>query len=305
MTMVAEVGFIGMGRMGGRIAKRLLDAGYVVTGYNRTKSRCQWLLDLGMRWGATARDTARSADLIFSMVADSDALHAIAEGPDGLLAGLEAGTVYVDMSTVAPAASRQVAEQVRARGAWMLDAPVSGSPLTVEQGQLSIMVGGEPAAFERAKPALLAIGPRVARVGANGTAVAMKIAINLSLPVQFLAFSEGVLLAEKSGIERAAAVEALLNSVIASPALRYRGPFVLGLPDEAWFTVNLMQKDMLLALELGREVGMALPTVALANEWLTAARAAGLGERDFASLFQVVARIAAADGASTAMRGTG
>lgn len=303
--MVAEVGFIGMGRMGGRIAKRLLDAGYVVTGYNRTKSRCQWLLDLGMRWGATARDTARSADLIFSMVADSDALHAIAEGPDGLLAGLEAGTVYVDMSTVAPAASRQVAEQVRARGAWMLDAPVSGSPLTVEQGQLSIMVGGEPAAFERAKPALLAIGPRVARVGANGTAVAMKIAINLSLPVQFLAFSEGVLLAEKSGIERAAAVEALLNSVIASPALRYRGPFVLGLPDEAWFTVNLMQKDMLLALELGREVGMALPTVALANEWLTAARAAGLGERDFASLFQVVARIAAADGASTAMRGTG
>ncbi|MGH7873371.1 MAG: NAD(P)-dependent oxidoreductase, partial [Candidatus Binatia bacterium] len=146
--------------------------------------------------------------------------------------------------------------------------------------------------FEKALPILQVIGPKVTHVGANGLAVAMKIATNLSLAVQMLAFSEGVLLAEKSGIARETAVEVLLNSVIASPMVKYRGPFVLRMPDEAWFNVNMMQKDLLLALELGRQLAVPLPTTAITNEMLTTARGMGLADKDFATLFEALARMA-------------
>ncbi len=289
---MANLGFVGLGVMGSRMVKRLLDAGHVVTGYNRTQSKAQWLLAAGMQWGESPRAVAEASDVIFSMVTDTRALQAITRGADGLLAGLDAGKIYVDMSTVSPAASREVAEQVAVRGAQMLDAPVSGSVITLEQGNLSIMVGGDQAAFETVKPILQAIGPKITYVGGNGLAVAMKIATNLSLAVQMLAFSEGVLLAERSGIKRETAVEVLLNSVIASPMVKYRGPFVLQMPDEAWFDVNMMQKDMTLALEMGRQLDVPLPTTATTNEFLTAARGMGLAEQDFAILFEVLARMA-------------
>ncbi len=165
-------------------------------------------------------------------------MRAITQGDDGIVAALTPNKIYVDMSTVSLAASRAIAAQVAARGAQMLDAPVSGSVITLEQGNLSLMVGGDHATFETVKPILQAIGPKVTHVGGNGLAVSMKIATNLSLAVQMLAFSEGVLLAEKSGIARATAVEVLLNSVIASPMMKCRRPFVLGMPDEAWFYVK-------------------------------------------------------------------
>ncbi len=291
---MATLGFVGLGVMGGRIVKRLLDAGHTVTGYNRTKSKAQWLLDLGMGWGDTPRAVADAADIAFTMVTDTSALHAVTGGLDGIVAGLGPGKLYIDMSTISPAASRALAAQVAGRGAQMLDAPVSGSVSTLEQGKLSIMVGGDRAAFERARPILLDIGPKVTHVGANGLAVSMKIATNLSLAVQMLAFSEGVLLAEKSGIPRATAVEVLLNSVIASPMVAYRGPFVLKMPDEAWFDVNMMQKDLLLALEMGRRLNVPLPATAVTNEMLTAARGMGLDEKDFAILFEVLARLSGA-----------
>ncbi len=288
---MAMLGFVGLGVMGGRIVKRLLDAGHTVTGYNRTKSKAQWLLDLGMRWGDTPRVVADVADITFTMVTDTSALHAVTGGPDGIVAGLGSGKLYIDMSTISPAASRTLAAQVTGKGAQMLDAPVSGSVSTLKQGKLSIMVGGDRAAFERARPVLLDIGPKVTHVGANGLAVSMKIATNLSLAVQMLAFSEGVLLAERSGIPRATAVEVLLNSVIASPMVAYRGPFVLKMPDEAWFDVNMMQKDLLLALEMGRGLNVPLPTTAVTNEMLTAARGMGLDRKDFAVVFEVLARL--------------
>jgi 3-hydroxyisobutyrate dehydrogenase-like beta-hydroxyacid dehydrogenase len=288
---MANVGFIGLGKMGGGMVKRLLNAGHTVTGYNRTRSKAQWLLDAGMRWGDTPRAVAAAADVTLSMVADTAALHAIADGPDGLQAGLGPGKTYVEMSTVSPAASQELARRVAERGAQMLDAPVSGSPLTLEEGNLSIMVGGDRGAFERARPILLDIGPHVTYLGPSGLAVAMKIALNLSLAVQLLAFSEAVLLAEKSGIARETAVGAFLNSVVASPMLKYRGPFILHMPDEALFDVNMMQKDMVLALDMGRQLDVPLPTTAIANEWLTAARALGLGAKDFAIIFEALARM--------------
>jgi len=292
---MTRVGFVGLGVMGGRVANRLMDAGHSITGYNRTRSKCQWLLDAGMHWADTPRAVAESADITFSMVTNTAALRKIAEGEDGLLSGLTAGKIYIDMSTVSPSFSRDFSKQVAAKGAAMLDAPVSGSVSTLEEGKLSIMVGGDPAVFERVKPILLDIGPKVTHVGANGLAVTMKIATNLSLAVQMLAFSEGVLLAEKSGIRRETAVEVLLNSVIASPMVKYRGPFVLKMPDEAWFNVNMMQKDMDLALELGRQLDVPLPTTAATNEFLTAARGLGLEEQDFAAMFEVLARLSGVD----------
>src|SRR4051812_18580504 len=286
---MANLGFVGLGVMGSRMAKRLIDAGHSVTGYNRTKAKAQWLLDAGMQWGDTPRAVAAASDITFSMVTNTEALEAVALGAHGIVDGLAAGKIYIDMSTVSPAASRTVAVAVAAKKAQMLDAPVSGSVATLEEGKLSIMVGGERAAVERARPILAAIGPKVTHVGGNGLAVSMKIATNLSLAVQMLAFSEGVLLAEKSGIARETAVEVLLNSVIASPMVKYRGPFVLKQPDEAWFDVNMMQKDLLLALEMGRQLDVPLPTTAVTNEMLTAARGMGLAKKDFAALFDALA----------------
>jgi len=288
---VANLGYVGLGVMGGRMAKRLMDAGHTVVGHNRTRSKAQWLIDGGMRWAGSPREVAEKGDVVFSMVTNTAAVNAITSGSEGILEGLTPGKIYIDMSTTSPANSRELAKKVAERGARMLDAPVSGSVSTLEEGKLSIMVGGERQTFEAVLPILQDIGPKVTHVGENGLAVAMKIATNLSLAVQMLAFSEGVLLAEKSGIKRETAVEVLLNSVIASPMVKYRGPFVLGMPEEAWFDVDMMQKDTQLALEMGRTLEVPLPTTAVTNEFLTAARGMGLAKQDFAVLFRVLASL--------------
>jgi 3-hydroxyisobutyrate dehydrogenase-like beta-hydroxyacid dehydrogenase len=291
-SAVANLGFIGLGAMGGSVAARLLDSAHHVTGYNRTRAKAQWLVDRGMKWANSPRDVATAADVIFTMVTNAEALTSVAEGDSGLLAGLSSGKYCVDMSTVGPDISRRLASNVRERGADMIDAPVSGSVLTVQQGKLSIMVGGRQETFERLKPILQDIGPKVTYVGANGLALALKIALNLQLAVQMLAFTEGVLLAEKSGISRDTAVDVMLHSAVASPMLQYRGPFVLKQPEQAWFDVNMMQKDVLLAMELARKHNVPVPTTAVSNEFLTAARGMGWEKSDFAIIFEVLAQMA-------------
>ena len=286
---MAELGFVGLGVMGSEMVLRLLEKGHTVTGYNRTPSKAARLIEKGMKLAASPKQVAAASDFTFSMVTNSAALGAIVEGPDGMLAGLAAGKTLIDMSTVSPEFSRSVAAQVRAKGADMVDAPVSGSVITLQEGKLSVMVGGHKETFDRVNALLHDVGPKVTYVGENGLALVMKIATNLSLAVQMLAFSEGVLLAERSGISRDIAVEVLTNSAIASPMVKYRGPFVLKLPAETWFNVNMMQKDMLLALELGRSLDVPLPTTAITNEFLTSARGMGLVEEDFAVVFDVLA----------------
>jgi len=286
---MAKVGFIGLGVMGSQMVNRLLSKGHTVTGYNRTRTKAQWLVEKGMRWADSPRAVASASDYSFAMVTNSAAIQAITEGPDGLLAGLSAGKIFIDMSTVSPAVSRALAAKVRALGADMVDSPVSGSVVTLQEGKLSVMVGGKKETFDKIKTLLLDIGPKVSYVGDNGLALSMKIAINLSLAVQMLAFSEGVLLAEKSGIAREVAVDVLVNSAVASPMIKYRGPFVLQQPEEAWFDVNMMQKDMVLAMDLGRQLDVPLPTTAVSNEFLTAARGMGWTKYDFACMFDVLA----------------
>jgi 3-hydroxyisobutyrate dehydrogenase-like beta-hydroxyacid dehydrogenase len=288
-----DIGFVGLGAMGAGIVPRLMAAGHAVTGWNRSKAKAEPLIAAGMRYAPTPRAAATGADVVFSIVTDAAAVSAVALGGDGIIAGLKSGAIYVDMSTIAPDASRAVSAEFAKRGLTMLDAPISGSPITLAQGNAALMVGGDKAAFERVEPVLRAIGPKVTYVGASGLAVQMKIAVNLLLMVEVIAFGEAVALAEKGGVARDIAVDAILKSVAAAPVLAYRGPFILEgkMPAVPLADVTLQQKDMLLALELGRKLGSPVPLAAAANEMMNACRGLGLDHRDFVTAHEVYRRL--------------
>lgn len=288
-----KIGFVGLGAMGTGIVLRLLKAGHEVTGWNRTKAKTVPLMGKGMRWASSPREVALSSDIIFSIVTDAAAVRDVALGTDGVIAGLSRQGVYLDMSTIAPDAHREIAVEFKRAGLVMLDAPISGSTVTLEAGGASIMVGGDRNAFDRVKPVLLDIGAKATYIGENGLAVQMKLAINLVLMVEVIAFGEGIALAEKGGVEREVAVEAMLNSVAASPVLGYRGPFILDgrMPEVPLADVNLQQKDMLLVLEQGRKLGSPVPLAAAANEMMNACRGLGIDHHDFVTAHQVYRKL--------------
>jgi 3-hydroxyisobutyrate dehydrogenase-like beta-hydroxyacid dehydrogenase len=263
--------------MGAGIAQRLLDAGYDVTGWNRTKAKAESLLDAGMGWAESPGELAAGVDVLFTMLTNTAAIEEIAEP---VLEGIRPGTVWADISTIAPDASVALAERVAGTGASFLDCPVSGSPATLAAGQMSVMVGGDRAAFDHVAAVLHAIGPKVTYIGPSGHAILTKVAINLALVVSVTAFAEGVALVEKAGVDRVAVVDAALKSVIASPVLGYRAPLLVD--DTAVFAdVELQQKDLVLAQELARRLGVAVPTCAATSEMLNAARASEQADRDF------------------------
>ncbi len=290
-----KIGIVGLGEMGGAMMDRLLLAGSDAYGYNRTTHKAQRYVEKGMKLLDTPRDVASTCDIVVTMVTNDDALRAVTDGEAGILAGLSPGKYWVEMSTISPDTIRELATRVEPTGATLLDSAVLGSQLTVEQGHLVIMLGGPQDACERVTEPLKAIGPAVRRIGEIGHAKVMKIALNLTMPVQILALSEGVILAEKNGIDRGAALDIMLGGVVASPMLKYRAPFIREMPEKAWFDIGMMQKDVMLALELGRESGVPLPTASVANEFLTSAKALGLGDRDFAALFYALATMAGVD----------
>jgi 3-hydroxyisobutyrate dehydrogenase-like beta-hydroxyacid dehydrogenase len=293
---MSSLGFIGLGAMGSRMAGRLLAAGYQVHGTDRTRSdTAAALIARGLVWHETPREVAAAAQVTFSSVTNDAAVEAITSGPDGILAGLTPGKVYVDMSTIGPETSRQVAERVRALGADMLDAPVSGSVPAAAEGALAVMVGGQEDTFRAVEPLLRTLGRTVTYIGGNGQGLLLKLAINLNLGAQLLAFSEGLLLAERGGIDPKLAVDVMTGSAIGSPALHARGPLVLDLPDEPWFDVSMLHKDLRLALEAGRDLAVPLPAAATTAELLTWAGELGYGHRDIAALFEVLARTAKSD----------
>jgi 3-hydroxyisobutyrate dehydrogenase-like beta-hydroxyacid dehydrogenase len=290
-TTATRIGFVGLGHMGGNMAARFLAAGYPVYGEDRNREQAQGLVRDGLLWCESPREVAEAAEIVFTSVTDDGALDAVASGPDGILAGLAAGKIWVDMSTVSPRVSRALAERVHAVGATMLDAPVSGSVPQVQAGTLTIMVGGDEEAYARAEPMLRKLGTPT-HIGANGQGLVLKLAINISLAVQMLAFAEGVLLAERAGVDRKLAIDVMTQSAIGSPMLKARAALVLDLPDDAWFDVQLMQKDLVLALDTARQLRVPLPSAAAADELLTVARALGYEHRDIASLFEVLERMA-------------
>jgi 3-hydroxyisobutyrate dehydrogenase-like beta-hydroxyacid dehydrogenase len=285
-----RIGFVGLGNMGGNMAARFLAAGYPVYGEERSRAHAEGLVHDGLQWCDTPKQVAEAVEIVFTSVPDDDVLDAVASGPDGILAGLAAEQIWVDMSTVSPRASRGLAERVRAQGAAMLDAPVSGSVPQVQTGTLTIMVGGDEHAYARVEPVLRELGGPT-HVGENGQGLVLKLAINVSLAVQMLAFAEGLLLAERSGIDRGLAIDVMTKSPIGSPMLKARAGLLLELPDEAWFSIGLMQKDIALALDAARRLPVPLPSAATADQMLTVARAMGYEERDLAGLFEVLARV--------------
>lgn len=282
---MANLGFVGLGLMGSRIVKKFLEAGHSVTGYNRTRDKAQWLIDAGMQWADSPRAVAERADITFTMVTDTRALEQVA---DDLIPGLSAGKIYVDMSTVSPRLIRDLAKRVAARGAEMLEAPVSGSIPAIQAGTLVPFVGGDAATLDKVRPIFDVLSQKIVHVGDAGQGMVMKIAINANLAPTLVTLFETLLLAEKNGIPRAQALDALLNSVAASVHAKYRAALIMKMPEEVWFSINMIQKDLLLALDLARESNVSLPTVAYANELLTSARAMGYGEQDFAALFFVI-----------------
>ena len=275
-----RVGFAGLGAMGAGIARRIHEAGHEVVCWNRTRARAEPLIQSGMGWADTPRELAASVDVVFTMLTNTAAVEATADGADGVLAGLREDSVWADLSTIAPDASVALAERVRATGAYFLDSPVSGSPATLAAGQMSVMIGGERSAFERVEHVLHAIGPKVTYIGPNGHAILTKVAINLALVVSVTALAEGVALVEKAGVDRDAVVDAVLKSVIASPVIGYRAPLLVEDTD-VYADVELQQKDLVLAQELARRLGMAVPTCAATSEMLNAARSSDCADRDF------------------------
>lgn len=282
-----KLGWIGLGDMGQVIVPRLLAAGHQVTGWNRTQSKADPLLAEGMAWAGSPREVAAASDVVFSMVTDGAAVSAVAVGDGGVIAGLSSEAVYLDMSTIDPLVSREMAAAFAERGLTMLDAPLSGSPVTVGQGSASTMVGGDRMAFEKVESILHDIGSKVSYIGPSGTAMQMKVAINLTLIVEMVVFCESVALAEKGGVDRAVAVDAMLKSVVASPVMGYRGPFILDMPEKPLADVTLQQKDMVLALEVARRQGSPAPLGAVANELLNACRGLGIDHRDFVTVIDV------------------
>ena len=288
-----NIGFIGLGAMGQVIVPRLLGAGYQVTGWNRTAERAAPLIDQGMLWADTPAAAAAASDVVFSIVTDGGAVRSVALGENGIIFGLEKGGIYIDMGTIAPDVTRSLAATFAEHGIAMLDAPLSGSPVTVEQGNASLMIGGDKAAFERVEPVLRAIGPKVTYIGASGQAHVMKLAVNSLLMVEVIAFGEAVALAEKSGVDRDVALDAVLKSVTAAPVLGYRGPFILEdkMPDVPLADVTLQQKDMILVLEMARKSGSPVPLAAAANEMMNACRGLGIDRNDFVVAHQVYRRL--------------
>ena len=285
------IGVVGLGAMGSRLAGRLIDAGNQVHGSDRTSSRAGALVARGLHWHETPRSVAAAAAVVISMVTDDAALEQITGGPDGILAGLAPASVYIDMSSVSPHVSAQVAERVCAVGARMLDAPVSGSVPQAEQGTLTIMVGGEEETLRRVEPLLRQLGQSVTRVGGNGAGTLLKLAINISLAVQVLAFCEGLVLAERGGIDPQLAANVMAGSPIGSPMLKTRVPLLLDLPDAAWFTIALMHKDIRLAIDQAHRLGVVVPSTAAANDILATASQLGYDQRDIAGLREVLAKV--------------
>jgi 3-hydroxyisobutyrate dehydrogenase-like beta-hydroxyacid dehydrogenase len=285
------IGFVGLGHMGGNMAARFLDAGYDVYGTARGRDGAQWLLDKGLRWLDTPREIAEAADVVLTSLPDDHAVQSVAGGPDGLLRGMGTGKVWADMSTVSPRVSRELAERVRDTGAEMLDAPVSGSVPQVKAGTLTIVVGGDGGAYARVEAILRVLGTPT-RIGDNGQGLVLKLAINISLAVQMLAFSEGLLLADRDGVDRRLAAKVMSESAIGSPMLKARVPLVLDLPDEAWFDIGLMHKDIRLALGTAEELHAPLPSAGVADELLGRATELGYEHRDIAALFEVLKGLA-------------
>jgi 3-hydroxyisobutyrate dehydrogenase-like beta-hydroxyacid dehydrogenase len=292
------VGFAGIGRMGLPMAQNVLAAGFPLTVYNRSAERCEPLRGAGAAVAETPAELARECNVVVTMVADAAAAREVIDGPDGVLRAAVPGLVLVEMSTIGPNAARALASAAAVHGVAMIDAPVSGSTSVAEAAQLTAMVGGERAAFERAGPVLEAMTKAQFHLGPSGAGAAMKLALNVMIASAAHSISEALVLAERSGIEPESAYEVIASSALASPFVAYkRDAFIDPEGTPTAFALDLMRKDLALAVALGQESRLPMLAASAAAEAMTLAAGLEGGDEDLARVAQALRRIADRGGA--------
>jgi len=275
--------------MGQAMARRLAEQGFSVVVYNRTLEKAESFQRQFPHTtiASTAAEAVQTAETVITMLADDQAVTQVANGPRGILAGLKPEQVWIDCSTISPELSQSLSRDAAQVGAVRLEAPVGGSVNAAESGTLVVWLGGDVEAVSRVEPVLQVLAARYEYVGPVGQALALKLAINLNLGIQVAALAEGLLLAHRSGIALDRALELMLNSAIASPAMKYRGPWMLELPDMPWFKLDLMKKDLELALaEVSHPA--ALPLSQTTDHLLQEASQSGWGNQELAALLRAL-----------------
>lgn len=270
--------------MGTPMARRLLQAGHQLTVYNRTREKAEPLIAEGAAWADSPRAVAQASEVVFLMVADSAASEAMIAGTDGVLEGAYPGLIVVDMSTIAPAVSRRLAEQAAQRGVRMLDAPVSGSVGPAAEGTLTIFVGGPREAFEAVYDLLRVLGRTIHYVGENGMGCAVKLAVNLILGVSMQGLGEAFALGAWAGIPPQRLWEILQDLAVISPAMRNKGGKIAQGDFAPSFALRWMEKDLSLIVEFGRQVGAFTPLAAMAQQTFLAAREHGWADADYSAI---------------------
>lgn len=284
-----KLGFVGLGIMGSAMAANLVKAGFDVTVWNRTPGKCAPLAAEGAKIADSPRAVAAAVDIVFAMMATPAAVKAVRDGSDGIIAGLQPGTGYVDMSTIDAETSLDSARLARERGALFLEAPVAGSRKPAEDGLLTIMAAGDQALYDRALPALERMGKKLLFLGEEGAGARMKLANNLIMGGMMAAFAEGMALAARSGLDLGQLLEVLDAGALANPMFRLKGAAVAANDSfPAAFPLKHMQKDLRLALRLAEQIGLPLFTTATVNELFKEALSRDLGDADFAAVSRVI-----------------
>jgi len=290
--MTTRIGFIGTGVMGLPMARNLLRAGFAVTAYNRTASRAEPLREEGAMLAATPREAAAGADFVITMVSDTPDVRSVILGDDGAAAGAAAGSVIIDMSTISPEATREIAALLARQGVGMLDAPVSGGWKGAIEGTLSIMVGGDAVTLERARPILSAMGARITHCGDHGQGQMVKLCNQVAVANNLLAAAEAVVFARKAGVDPAVMLEAVGAGAGGSWAITNLAPRMASHDFAPGFMIKLQQKDLRIVMQAASEMGVALPGTALVHQLLNAAEADGRADEGTQALVTVLERLA-------------
>ena len=286
-----SIGFIGMGHMGSHMAQRLLDAGYQLTVYDRTKEKAQELGKRGALVAQTPKDLAASCQIVMACVTDDEAQQDVMFGPDGALAGVHAGSMIIDLSTVSPDASRRLFQAAKQQGVPMIDAAVSGSVPQVDQGSLVIFVGGERQTYQQGKPLLDVLGTNSFYMGASGMGTTMKLVVNTLLGLGMQALAEAIALGEKAGVEKGLLLDVLGQTAVLTPGQKSKLENVRREQYPTNFALSLMHKDLSLVLSRAYDVSVSMPATAAAQQMYTAAMAKGMDE-DFSIMIKFMEELA-------------
>jgi len=288
-----RIGFIGIGLMGREMSRRILEAGFPLTVWNRTKKKAEEILAAGAKWGESPQAVAQASDVVITMVTDSAASEAVICGPQGVLEGSRPGMILIDMSSIAPEVSRSIAARAKAKGVMMLDAPVTGNPKVAAAGKLGIMAAGPQSVFESCLPVFESMAVKIIHVSEeNGKGTTLKLINNLIMGVAIQAVAEALVLAHKAGIDPVKVMEITSVGGARTGAMETRGPRMIQRDFAPGFSLNNMYKDLSGAMKLADEMGVVLPATSVAREMVKAARCQGRGEMEASVVITVMEDLA-------------